>query len=154
MKMRPEAERRAQSGFTLVEVLVALLIIAIALTTVTVTMGRMLTNANLMRDRTYASWIAQNRIAQMRAEGTVPELGRTNGDVEFAGGEWDWEAVVSETGIERLLRIDVTVSHAGDDNAIRTVTGFIGDPTPPGIANNLWTRGVRDRDTAPPGETN
>jgi len=154
MKMRPEPERCRQSGFTLVEVLVALMIVAIALTTVTVTMGRMLSNANLMRDRTYASWIAQNRITQIRAEGTIPDLGRTNGDVEFAGGEWDWEAVVSETGIENLLRIDVTVSYAGADEAIRTVTGFIGEPAVPGISNSLWTRGIPDRDAGAPGDTN
>ena len=129
-------------GFTLLEVMVALLIIAIALTGVAEVMGAMLSNATTLRERTYASWIAQNQIVEIRASGTVPKLGRTRGEVEYAGGEWDWEAVVSETGVEDLLRVDVSVSRAGNDTSIRTVTGFVGEPVVPGLANRLWIAGA------------
>lgn len=129
---------RSSRGFTLIEVLVALLILSIALGGIAVTMGRMLSNAQLMQDRTYASWIAQNRIVQMRAEGTLPEPGRESGDVEFANGTWDWHSVISETGIENLLRVDISVSRAGSDDTTKTVTGFIGVPAMPNGANRLW----------------
>ncbi len=128
-------------GFTLVEVMVALVIIALSLTGMAVTMGGMLNNATAMYERTYASWIAQNKIVEMRAEGVVPEVGTTSGDVEFGNSEWAWRAVVSETGIENLLRIDVSVSRPGSEDEIRSVTGFVGEPEVPGVANGLWSAG-------------
>lgn len=132
--------RAEQRGFTLVEVLVALAIVAAALASIAVTMGRMQFNAQLMRDRTYASWIAQNRIVQIRAEGVLPEPGNSNGETEFAGLEWEWETDIEETGVENLLRIDVSVSRPGEDGTIKTVTGFIGEPALPGLANSLWVQ--------------
>lgn len=125
-------------GFTLLEVLVALLILSLSLLAAAETMGRMLTNAHLMRERTFASWIAQNVIVQMRAEGAIPEPGTDDGEVEFAHGVWTWRSEVSETGVENLMRVDVSVSHPGEEHDIKTVTGFVGVPSPPNIANNLW----------------
>lgn len=148
----------AARGFTLVEVLVALLILSVSLTAIAVTMGRMLSNAQLMQDRTYASWIAQNRIVQMRAEGILPEPGRDSGEADFGHQTWEWRAVVSETGVENLLRVDVSVSRAGEDDTIKTVTGFIGEPVMPGRANALWAAPSHGGPATPggpetPGET-
>jgi len=130
-----------QGGFTLLEVMVALLIIAIALTSVAEVMGAMLDNATTLRERTYASWIAQNKIVELRSSGATPEPGRSTGDVEYAGTDWEWEAVISETGIEGLLRIDVSVSYLESDANIRTVTGFVGEPVLPGQSNRIWIAG-------------
>ena len=130
-----------QRGFTLLEVMVALLIIALSLTGMAVTMGAMLDNATSLRERTYASWIAQNKIVEIRASGVVPETKTTSGDIEYASSEWTWEATVSETGVEGLLRIDVAVSRPDADGEIRKVTGFVGEPTVPGMANRLWVGG-------------
>ena len=90
-----------------------------------------------MRDRTYASWIAQNLIVQLRAEGTTPDPGTDSGEVEFAGVAWAWDTEISETGIENLLRVDVTISRPGNESMIKQVTGFIGEPAMPGTANRL-----------------
>ncbi len=147
------ARQRAR-GFTLLEVMVALLIIAIALTGVAEVMGAMLDNATTLRERTYASWIAQNKIVELRSTGTVPEVGRTSGDVEYAGGDWEWEAVVVETGIEELFRIDVSVSRADSDANIRTVTGFIGEPIIPGRSNQIWISGSTGGSEEDSGVTN
>jgi general secretion pathway protein I len=148
--MKTNAHRAAR-GFTLIEVLVALLILSVALAGIAVTMGRMLSNAQLMQDRTYASWIAQNRIVQIRAEGPLPGPGRESGDVEFANGTWDWRAGISDTGIENLLRVDVSVSRAGSDDTIKTVTGFIGVPAMPNGANRLWAAAAQGGTGGPQG---
>ena len=139
--------------------MVALVIIAVSLTGMAVTMGAMLDNATTLRERTYASWIAQNKIVEIRAAGTVPETKTTSGDLEYAGIDWSWETTVSETGIEGLLRIDVAVTRPGIDGDIRSVTGFAGEPTLPGQANRLWVSGSvgggsRDDDGPDPGVTN
>lgn len=138
--------RRARStGFTLIEVMVALVIVSLALTGVAASMGQMIDTANTMRDRTFASWIAQNQIAEMRLSGTIPEVGESSGEVDYANTVWSWTANVSETGVENLLKVDVTVTYAGFDDRIRQVTGFIGEPVAPGQSNLAWSSGQPDR---------
>jgi general secretion pathway protein I len=137
------AIRKSEMGFTLVEVMVALTIVAFSLTAVAASMNQMIDAANVMRDRTYASWIAQNKIAELRLSNQAPDVSSSSGEVDFASSQWSWRAVVSETGIESFYRVDVSVSHAGSEYIIRTVTGFIGDPVPAGRANQIWNSGTR-----------
>jgi len=128
--------------------MVALTIVAFSLTTVAASMSQMIDAANTMRDRTYASWIAQNKLAEMRLADVFPDVSATSGEVEYANTSWEWRAVVSETGIENFRRIDVSITHVDSEYVIRTVTGFIGEPVPPGQANQAW-RPIR----APDGPT-
>lgn len=128
-------------GFTLIEVMVALVVASLALVAVMASTSQMIDAGTSMRDRTYAAWIAQNKIAEMRLANTEPEVSTSNGEVDFADLEWGWTATVSETGVEYLYRVDVEVSFAGSDDVIRTVTGFIGEPGIPGEANRAWNRG-------------
>jgi len=135
---------RQRAGFTLIEVMVALAIIGLSLLAVAGKMSHMIDTANVMRERTYASWVAQNKIAELRLANVVPEVSSSSGEVDYADSQWGWRAVVSETGVENLFRVDVAVSHAGAEDVIRTVTGFIGEPIVPGQANRSWNRGSRN----------
>jgi len=135
--------KRAACGFTLVEVMVALTIVALSLTATAASMNQMIDAANTMRERTYASWIAQNKIAEMRLANLKPEVSTTSGEVQYANTDWSWRAVVSETGIENFYRVDVTVTLVGSEYNIRTVTGFIGDPVAIGRSNQIWNKGLR-----------
>lgn len=149
--------RHEQTGFTLLEVLVALAIVALSLTAISVTMGGILDNALTLRERTYASWIAQNKIVEIRAAGALPETRTTSGTIDYANSEWSWEAEVSETGVDGLLRIDVSVSRPDSDGNIRKVTGFVGEPVVPGLANQIWSGGRGSggrRDDGDEGATN
>ena len=134
------ARRRA---FTLIEVMVALAIIALSLTAVATKMGRMIDTSNSMRERTYASWIAQNKITELRLANVIPDVSATSGEIDYANTTWRWRAVISESGIENLFRVDVAVSYGegNSDDVIRTVTGFIGEPVIPGQSNRTWSRG-------------
>jgi general secretion pathway protein I len=138
--------RAKNDGFTLVEVMVALTIVAFSLTAIAASMNQMIDAANAMRERTYASWIGLNKIAELRLANVTPEVSSTSGEVDYANAQWTWRAVVSETGIESFYRVDISVSLAGSDYNIRTVTGFIGEPMPVGQSNQIWSRGL----TVPP----
>ena len=139
MKTMPSFNR--SRGFTLIEVMVALVVASLALVAVMASISQMIDAGTAMRDRTYAAWIAQNKIAELRLANTEPEVSTSNGEVEFAGLEWGWTATISETGVQYLYRVDVGVSFAGSDDVVRTVTGFIGEPGIPGEANRAWDRG-------------
>jgi general secretion pathway protein I len=136
---RRRSDRSRSAGFTLLEVMVALGIAALSLTAVTAAMSQMVGAANSMKERTYASWIAQNKIAELRLSNIVPEVSEDSGEVEYAGLEWTWSSTISETGVENLYRVDVAVSFVDSDAIIRTVTGFIGEPGIPGQSNIAWT---------------
>jgi general secretion pathway protein I len=140
MKMTSELSRSVrQSGFTLVEVMVALSIAALGLAAVTASVSQMVDAATSMQERSYANWIALNKIAELRLANVVPEVSSTSGQIEYAGIEWQWRATISETGVENLFRVDVVVSGIGEEETFRTVTGFIGEPGIPGQSNIAWT---------------
>jgi general secretion pathway protein I len=128
-------------GFTLIEVMVALAIAGLSLAAVAASVSQMVDAGSAMRERTYASWIAHNKIVEMRLANEVPEVSTTSGELEYASLEWAWSATISETGVENLFRVDVEVSYAGSEQVIRTVAGFIGEPGIVGEANRAWTRG-------------
>jgi general secretion pathway protein I len=122
------------------EVLVALMVVAVSLAAIASEMVQMIDGATTMQNRTYASWIAHNKIAEMRLANVVPDVSATSGEVDYAGREWSWRAVVSETGVENLYRVDVTISFPGQQPVMRPVTGFSGEPVPPGQSNRAWNR--------------
>lgn len=129
---------KSERGFTLIEVMVSLAIVALALTAIAASMNQMIEAATTMRDRTYASWIAQNKITELRLATSVPEVSTTTGELDYGNNRWSWRAVVSETGIENFMRVDVSVSYADSDYIVRTVTGFVGEPIAPGVSNRQW----------------
>ena len=132
---------RRSAGFTLIEVMVALVVATLALVAVMASISQMIDAGTAIRERTYASWIAQNKITELRLANTEPDVSESSGEVEFAGLDWGWTATVSETGVEFLYRVDVAVGFAGSNDVVRTVTGFIGEPGVPGEANRVWSLG-------------
>ena len=142
---------RHKRGFTLLEVLIALMVISISLVAIAGEMISMLNAANTMQERTYASWIAHNKVTELRLANIVPEVSTSSGELEYANREWAWRAVVSETGVENLFRVDVSISYPGGDPIMRPITGFIGEPVPPGQSNRSWNRSPEST-SASPGE--
>ncbi len=134
------SSRGTSSGFTLIEVMVAMAIAALGLAAVAASVSQMVDAGAAMQQRTYASWIAQNKIAEMRLANVIPDVSESSGDTIYANREWTWRATVSETGVENLYRVDVQVGLANGDESIRTVSGFVGEPGVPGQSNLIWVR--------------
>ena len=129
-KGRPEFEHRsAQRAFTLVEILVALAILAIALTAGMRALAQATDTAGALKARTLALWVAQNRLAAAQIAIPWPALGNYSGDATQANATFAWRAVVSATPNPQFRRIDITVGEPGTpDYALAALTGFLGNP--------------------------
>ena len=115
-------------GFTLIEVVVALAIVALGMFAVFKAIGDTTSNIGYLRDRSMAAWIADNRITEMRLSGEYPSVDKTEGDVDYAGRRWHWIAIVSQTPVDGLRRIDMKVRREGDaeDSSLVSLAGFVG----------------------------
>lgn len=98
-----------QGGFTLLEVMVALMILALALGAVIRGTAVNAANAAYLRDKTFAHWVAMNVAAEYRLLPEWPGLGKRTGKAEMAGREWHWGAEVLETFDKQVRRVDIEV---------------------------------------------
>ena len=106
-----------RGGFTLVEVLVALVIVAAGAAAVLSALTTAAASTTYLREKTFAQWIAGNRIAEARVALAPPQDGDTEGDLEFAGQRWQWRQEIKQGEIPGLRRIDVRVRPAGSTAA-------------------------------------
>jgi general secretion pathway protein I len=127
-------------GFTLVEVLVALVIVAFGMGAVLAALSSAADSVMRLREQSFAEWVGFNQLATARLQATLPATGTTAGDVEFATAHWQWQQTVTPMDIPGLRRIIIRVrraaaapqsapgaSSAGNDTWLATVMGFRGD---------------------------
>ncbi len=117
---------RHSPGFTLLEVLLAMAVIGIAVLALSETGGRSPRLIADLADRTYAQWIADNALAEIRLFEGFPEPGPRRGRENMAGRQWLWRAEVKQTADPALRRIDVWVLIEGDETPVLNHTGFAG----------------------------
>ena len=83
-------------GFTLLEVLVALAIIAIAMGAVLSTSGSQASSAAYLKQKTIAHWVAMNELTLVQIEKKITEEGSRDGSTEMAGVEWYWTRTIKK----------------------------------------------------------
>ena len=96
-------------GFTLVEILVALAIVAVALAAGMRALAQSADGATSLKARTLALWIAQNRVAGAQLAAPWPSLGTRDGDAVEAGRRFRWRETISATPNGAFRRIEVAV---------------------------------------------
>jgi general secretion pathway protein I len=123
---------RRATGFTLVEILVALAIIAVALTAGLRALAQATDSAVALKQRTLALWIAQNRIALASLESPWPAPGRRQGNATQAGSAFAFTETISSTPNPAFRKIEVVVAQPGTpDYALARLTGFIAQSSAP-----------------------
>jgi len=139
-----------QTGFTLIEILVALTVFAITSSTLITGMTRHVAQSTALRDKTFAYWIAENEMAQLRLQETYteeslsgsksrsqsqsgsedrfPELGSQYKEIVMAELDWEVEIQVSSTKNQDIRQIAVMVSRSDQAGGgpVFTLDGFIG----------------------------
>jgi general secretion pathway protein I len=122
-------------GFTLIEVLVALVIVAVGMSALMGALSSSARTVTYMQDKTFAEWVALNKITTVRVslqQGQIPPVGTTNGDLDFANRSWHWRQDVVASQVPGINRIDVKVRpkevKGGDDDSwYVTVSGLAGN---------------------------
>ena len=125
-----------QRGFTLLEVLVALAVFAVAAVALLRVGESQLTLSRQLEEKTFAHWVAMNQITEMQARQAWPDMGETKSRTTMAGRDWSLTVNTVGTVVNSMRRIDVTVSLAGADGGkdspvVTQLSGFLDQPRTP-----------------------
>jgi general secretion pathway protein I len=148
--------RRNAGGFTLVEVLVALMVVAMGLAALMVAVSGTARTTGYLRDKTLAQWIGLNRLSEVRLNMTKFGQNTDTGELTFAGRTWHYDTRYFDTSIASMKRVVVRV-YAGDaktkGSALAETTSFLGTSLgAPGSSNSAdWTQGSTPNSLNPAG---
>jgi general secretion pathway protein I len=134
IKMNRHHKNKKNKGFTLLEVLVALAVFAVAAIALMRVSESQLQLSARLEDKTFAHWVALNMVSEMQANQDWPDLGEQTGKVSMAGRDWKIIVKTLATPMKRVRRVEVTVGVAPQDftqnmEAITVLSGFIEQPS-------------------------
>lgn len=120
-----------QAGFTLIEVLIALAVLAIALVAFVSTGAQNADYATYIRQRTVAEWVARNQLVAYQVAPNWPDTGSHDGNTDMGGSRWHWEAEVKSSPDPNVRRVNIRVyardpdSRQPSDDSIVLMSGFL-----------------------------
>ena len=117
--------RRARAGFTLVEILVALAVLAIALTATAHALGSAIDTTASLRERMLARWVAEDRLTEIELKNEWPALDTKEGDATMGGRKLHWIQETGVTPVAKLRRVVVSVVLPGGKVPLVSLTGFV-----------------------------
>lgn len=114
------------SGFTLIEVLVALAIFSVAAISLIHVQAESAKSAAALRDRAIASIVAENIMVEHYIQAAGQIANQRAGVLEMAGDDWQWSISAVPTANPFIQRIDVEVGLQGGSTVLASVSGFRG----------------------------
>lgn len=116
---------RSHAGFTLIEVLVALAVLAIALAAVMRVVTQSIETTISLRDHLEAQWVAEDRMTEHQLRRDWLPIDTTSGTKEFNGREWRWSEQVSATPIDKFRRVEIEVRAGDDKEVLGHIVGYL-----------------------------
>ena len=127
--MNPRSVLSDSRGFTLVEVMVAVIVIAVSISAILFQMMSTTDSTAYLRDKMFAQWVALNQLELVYLENEhtnqLPER-ETRGTETMAGREWHWRIKPVKSAEEGYRQLEVSVrADESDESALVTVTGLV-----------------------------
>ncbi len=107
------------------EVMVALAVAAIGLAAVSQSMSGNVDAATRVRERTVATWVAANRMAELRMYRQFNTGGGQSGRAEMDGRQWRVEERFDTTPDPNIARVDIEVFAVGDSRRSAMLSGYL-----------------------------
>jgi general secretion pathway protein I len=118
---------KRQRGFTLLEVLIALAVLAIALAALIKGISGHVSNLTYLKERSLAHWVALNALTELRVSGQWPSAGEIKGDETMTGREFHWVIKVTEVEGGDVRRLDINVTPEDDaQQLLATMVAYVG----------------------------
>lgn len=118
---------KRSAGFTLLEVLVALAVLAVALGAIIHAVTQSIGNVAALREQTFAGWVALNKVNAFLLDVAVwPDEGSRKGTADLANRTWRWEARFSKTADPDLRRLELTVHAVESGPVLNQLVAFQG----------------------------
>ena len=114
------------SGFTLLEVLIAMSILAMTMIALIQTTSLAASSETHIQEKVLAQWVALNQITSLQLSKQPVSVGVTENREDMAGRSWRWQADISQTSNPRLFKVVIDVGHAGQDDKLYSLTGYLG----------------------------
>lgn len=111
-------------GFTLIEVLVALTIAAVALMAALRATGSLAQSSEELRLRTLAQWSAENQLSELRIQNELPGLGAQNKPCPQADIALTCKIEVFQMPHPSFRRVEVSVYGGRDNHRLARLVGF------------------------------
>lgn len=129
MDTRTRTEHQIK-GFTLLEIMVALVILAVGMSALVKAAGSNTVNAAYLKNKTFAQWIAVNKANEIRIQHKWPATGTQTGRIFYADVEWFWKIKTSNTQDKDIRRIEVSVQleTERESDPLVNLAAFIGKP--------------------------
>ncbi|MFL0811074.1 MAG: type II secretion system minor pseudopilin GspI [Agarilytica sp.] len=117
-------------GFTLIEVLIALVIVGMALPAMLLRMQAILDDTDHITKKTYAYWLAENKRQEMairqKLERNVVKKRKQQDTEEFLGHDWHWKIEIQETDVPKMYRMEISVG-LDEDSPLANLSGFLNE---------------------------
>jgi general secretion pathway protein I len=117
--------RNMQTGFTLIEVMVALVIAAVSLIALSTTLGQYVFNQSTIKERVIATWVAQNRLLELQNTSSG-SLEKKKSET-MLGADWQTEFELNQTLIPGLKKVKISVTLDGGKYSIAEVSSIVGN---------------------------
>jgi len=128
---KPSKLPKSARGFTLIEVMIALLVFGLIATAAAEVGSQYISSYESIRDKTLAGWLAENRINEIRLEDNLPGISENAKDQDYGPFRWQVTTKVLATAEAKMRRVEVEVARYQEGRSkpysVHTLSAFVGE---------------------------
>ena len=120
-----------QHGFTLIEVMLAMAVFAIAGVALLGVADNNYRHISHLEEQMFANWVASNKLVEVSLDKTWPPKNNRKGKVEMAGRTWYWQQKVINTANKELRAVNMQVRlNEADDLVSASLMTYLAQDKP------------------------